>query len=244
MVVPAASDVPVTLETTERQDRSRAEPQLERPARRGRLLRLVLFVILTLAVLAAAAVLVWALAGRRGEAEDQQRAREDVMAQAEQFMMRINTYGPDQLDGTEMPKYRKSVAEVITPKFDADFEKNVPAAEATVAQAGLARVTQVFGTGISAIDADSATALVSGSFTNSYPKSAKSTTRVDAEPSPFRVQVELVKTDGRWLVDDFSPVNTAESSDSSGSTGTTTPLPSTDATTDPTTAPSSQGTTP
>lgn len=173
-------------------------------------MRRVVFGVLVVSVLAAAATLIWLLAGRRGEAEDQQRAREDVMSQAEQFMVRINTYGPDLLDGTQMPDYRTSVAEVITPKFDADFEQNVPAAEATVAQGGLSRTAEVFGTGVSSIDEDSATALVAGSFTNSYPQEPGSATRVDAEPSPFRVRVSLVRSEGRWLVDDFRPVNAAD----------------------------------
>ncbi len=119
------------------------------------------------------------------------------MAQAEQFMLRINTYGPDLLadDGT-MPDYRKLVEEVITPKFAADFEKNVPLAEATVKQAGLARTAQVFSTGVSAIDSDSATALVAGSITQSYPKSPGSDRAGQTEPAPFRVQVSLVKIKG------------------------------------------------
>ena len=54
-------------------------------------------------------------------------------------MLRINTYGPDLLEGDTMPEYRELVEEVITPKFAADFEKNAPLAEATVEQAGLAR---------------------------------------------------------------------------------------------------------
>jgi Mce-associated membrane protein len=128
------------------------------------------------------------------------------MAQSEQFMLRVNTSGPDRLDGDTMPQYRKLVEEVITPKFAADFEKNVPAAEQTVKQAGLARTCEVFSTGVSAIDADSATALVAGSFTNSYPKTAGSDERVDTDPAPFRVQVSLVKIKGTWLVDDFTPL--------------------------------------
>jgi hypothetical protein len=183
----------------------------DRPAPRGvPRLRLGLLLVLVLAVLASTAVLVWLLAGRRGEAADEQAAREQVMSQAESFMVRINTYGPDLLEGTEMPSYRTGVAELITPKFDADFEQNVPAAEATVAQGGLARTAEVYGTGVSSIDDDSATALVTGVFTNSYPETAGSQTRVDADPSPFRVEVQLVRTDGRWLVDDFTPVNAAE----------------------------------
>ena len=144
--------------------------------------------------------------GIEGSQASLQDERESVMAQAEQFMLRVNTYGPDQLEGETMPEYRKLVEEVITPKFAADFEKNVPAAEQTVKQAGLARTSQVFSTGVSAIDADSATALVAGSFTNSYPKSAGSDERVETDPAPFRVQVSLVKIKGKWLVDDFTPL--------------------------------------
>ena len=81
-----------------------------------------------------------------------------------------------------MPKYRELVEEVITPKFAADFEKNAPLAEATVKQAGLARSAQVFSTGVSAIDSDSATALVAGSITQSYPKKPGSDERVQTEP--------------------------------------------------------------
>ena len=58
---------------------------------------------------------------------------------------------------------------MITDKFAADFEESVPAAESTVAQAGFSRRAEVFGAGVSVIDSDSATALVAGSFTNSYP---------------------------------------------------------------------------
>ena len=79
------------------------------------------------------------------------------MSQARQFMLRINTYGPDLLaeDGT-MPDYRAGVEEVITPKFQASFEQGVVAAEQTVSGAGLARTTEVFATGVSSLDADSA----------------------------------------------------------------------------------------
>ena len=72
-----------------------------------------------------------------------------------------------------------------------------------VAQAGVARDAQVHATGISTIDSDSATALVAGTFTDSYAKGG------EAAPAPFRIEVTLVKTHGEWLVDNFSPV-TAE----------------------------------
>jgi Mce-associated membrane protein len=141
---------------------------------------------------------------RRDEAD-----RQAVMSQAQQFILRVNTYGPDLLaeDGT-MPDYREKVREVITDKFAASFEESVPAAESTVAQAGFSRVAEVFGAGVSVIDSDSATALVAGSFTNSYPVDPEDLEgeRKDDLPLPFRVRIELVKVGGEWLVDGFTPV--------------------------------------
>ena len=71
-------------------------------------------------------------------ADESDADRQQVMSQAQQFILRVNTYGPDLLadDGT-MPEYREQVLEVITDKFAASFEESVPAAESTVAQAGL-----------------------------------------------------------------------------------------------------------
>ena len=106
-----------------------------------------------------------------------------------------------------MPKYRELVEEVITPKFAADFEKNVPLAEATVTQAGLARTAEVFSTAVSAIDSDSATALVAGLVhQQSYPKSPGSDERVRPSPRRSGSRSSLVKVKGTWLVDDFTPL--------------------------------------
>ena len=77
-----------------------------------------------------------------------------------------------------------------------------------MAQAGVSRTAEVFSTGVATIDADSATALVAGTFTDSYPDQPGELQ--PQEPVPFRIQVTLVKTDGEWLVDDFTPVTGAE----------------------------------
>jgi Mce-associated membrane protein len=222
MAVPTALDQrSVTVERTPPDEGSTEAPTAHR-------LRLVLLVVLSFLLVAAVAAVAYLGATRPvpalgvdGEQDSLQTQRESVMAQAEQFMLRINTYGPDQLsdDGT-MPDYRKLVEEVITPKFAADFEKNAPLAEATVKQAGLARTAEVFSTGVSAIDSDSATALVAGSITQSYPKKPGSDQRVQTEPAPFRVQVSLVKIKGTWLIDDFQPLTGTDDDQSSGGTGT------------------------
>jgi hypothetical protein len=165
-----------------------------------------LFAALVAIVVVGAVALAWLVAGRGvgavgGGQGDVQREREAVMAQTEQFMLRMGTYGPDLLDEKGgMPEYRQRVEEVITPKFAVSFEKEAATAEQLVAQAKISRQAQVFATGVSTIDEDSATALVAGSFTDSYPKTGQ------RDPSPFRIAVDLVKVKGKWLVDDFSPV--------------------------------------
>ena len=84
----------------------------------------------------------------------------------------MNTYGPDLLDDQgQMPEYRELVEGGDHPEVqDLLRAAGVAAAEQTVTQAGLARTAKVFATGVSAIDDDSATALVAGTFTDSYPK--------------------------------------------------------------------------
>lgn len=171
---------------------------------RSQLFRLVLAAVLLAVILAASATAVTLFATRGGEGGDTQAGREDVMAQTEQFMLRMGTYGPDLLDDNgAMPDYRAGVKEVITPKFAASFDEEAGAAEQLVAQAGVARVPDVFATGVSSIDEDSARTLVAGSFTDTYTVKGKT---VDQEPIPFRIEVSLVRIDGEWLVDDFSPV--------------------------------------
>ncbi len=127
------------------------------------------------------------------------------MAQTEQFMLRMGSYGPDLLDDQgAMPDYRSGVKEIITPKFATSFDKEAGAAEQLVAQAGVSRVPDVFATGVSSLDEDSARTLVAGSFTDTYTVKDKT---VPQEPIPFRIEVSLVKIDGKWLVDDFNPVS-------------------------------------
>jgi hypothetical protein len=168
------------------------------------LFRLVLAAVLLAVILAASATAATLWATRGGSAGDTQAGREEVMAQTEQFMLRMGTYGPDLLDDSgEMPDYRAGVKEVITPKFAASFDKEAGAAEQLVAQAGVSRVPDVFATGVSSLDEDSARTLVAGSFKDSYTVKGKT---VDQEPIPFRIEVSLVRIDGKWLVDDFSPV--------------------------------------
>jgi hypothetical protein len=188
-------------------ERRTSTPSPQAPRFRGGLLA-----VLVAVTVGGLVILTWLMSSRgvdavgvQGDQERLQGQREAVMAQTEQFLLRMGTYGPDLLDETgAMPEYRERVKEVITPKFAVSFDKEAATAEQLVAQAKISREAAVFSTGVSAIDEDSATALVAGAFTDSYPKG-------DArEPSPFRLEVELVKVDGEWLVDSFAPVTGAE----------------------------------
>lgn len=206
MVVPPAP-ADAGLSTPPSVDPARSQP-----------FRLVLAAALVAVILAATATAITLFVtgdgGKGGESGDTQAGREEVMAQTEQFMLRMGTYGPDLLDDSgAMPDYRTAVKEVITPKFAASFEEQAGAAEQLVAQAGVARVPDVFATGVSSLDEDSARTLVAGSFSDSYTLKGKT---VDQEPIPFRIELSLVKIDGEWLVDDFSPVTAGEAVPGSG----------------------------
>lgn len=191
----------------------------------GSRFRVVLLAVLLVVALASAGTLVALLV--RGGGTDSQPERDTTMKVAREFMVRLNTYGPDDLDAQskQMPGYRKAVTALITPKFKASFEKSVSLAEQTVAQVQLQRKADLFGAGVSSLDSDSATVLVAGSFTNSYEQSDGK--RFTDEPAPFRVAVQLVRIDGAWLVDDFAPVSEAGASDGTGdgSTGGATDAP-------------------
>ncbi len=162
--------------------------------------------VLGVLLVVSAGVLVWLLV-RGGDADDTQAEREQVMSTAQQFALRINTYGPDMLDDKEqMPDYRTGVSELLTPKFAADFDKNVSIAEQTVVQAGIERQGEVFATGVSDIDSDSAQALVAGRINQSLDSGGE---RVASDPVPFRYVVDLVLIDGEWLVDDWDTASRA-----------------------------------
>ncbi len=180
----------------------------ERPPR----WRTALAVALTLVVVACLALLVWLTAGGRASADgglDHPDEREQVMSLTDQFVKRLGTYSPDLLDDSgQMPDYREQVREVITPKFAADFDKEVATAEQLVAQGGITRTADVFATAVSSVDDDSARVLVAGAFTDSYSQGeGKKQQTVDQEPLPFRFTVDLVMIEGEWLVDDFTPVS-------------------------------------
>lgn len=177
--------------------------------------------------------------------KDPSRDREEVLAASRTFVQRFNTYGPDLLEESgEMPDYR-AVGDLMTAKFRKAFDENLAIAEKAVAQTGIDRVATVYGVGISAIDADSATVLVGAEVVSSYPSSDNPDERIDFEPQRFRYQVSLVRIDGTWVVDDLDDVDDGLPSFANSASQNTVPddgqspsgapsgTPSSSATTDP-----------
>ena len=142
------------------------------PRVRSALGRQVVAAALALVVVVCVALLIWLSVSDRASADgglDLPDEREQAMSLTDQFVKRLGTYSPDMLDDSgQMPDYREQVREVITPKFAADFDKQVATAEQLVAQGGITRTADVFATAVSSIDDDSARVLVAGAFTDSY----------------------------------------------------------------------------
>lgn len=144
--------------------------------------------------------------------------RDAAMSAADKFIGSVNTYGPDLVgkDGKTMPTYRSKVGALLTAKYETEFLQNVPYAEATVTAQGAGRTCQIYASGVAAMDDDSATVLVSGGLTLTYPKAKGSTTRVVAGQQQFRAEVDLVKQHGHWLVDNWAPAEQAPASAGAG----------------------------
>lgn len=179
------------------------------PPPRSALFRLVLVGVLALALVASLVWIAVLKSHRTGSADDLQSNREAAMATTQQFVLRVNTYGPSLLDSKgQMPAYRSRVKAVITPKFAASFDQSVPVAEQSVKNYGLSRTCAVFSTGVEVIDSDSAQVLVAGSISQTV-KNSKGKRVSAGEPAPFRLRVSLDKIDGHWLVDDYAPVTSS-----------------------------------
>jgi hypothetical protein len=178
--------------------------------------RLVLLCALVVVLLASLATSAWLVTTRgaevvgiQGDAAELQQERDAVMSQSRQFMLRVGTFGPDQLEDGKLREHRELVSEVITEKFRTSFDREVVAAEQLVQQAGVERSAEVFATGVVTLDDDSATTLVAGTFTDSYPDRQGDLKPQD--PVQLRWEVSLVRTGGEWLVDDFAPASGGDS---------------------------------
>ncbi len=163
------------------------------PSGDGSRLRLIMAGVLVLLLVVAVAGGVWGFTRLRA-ADAELDARADVIRVAERFTVAVNNYDADSAD-----EYKSSVSDLLSTNFRTEFEKAMDDIVAQVQQAEMQSDGEVLATGVASIDADSARVLVVSDATVK--------TVYDQRQRHFRWQVSLVKVDGRWLVDDFTPVS-------------------------------------
>jgi Mce-associated membrane protein len=155
-------------------------------------LRAAMAAVLVLLLVAALGIGIWGYT-RLSSAEAELDARSDVVRVAEQFAVSVNNY-----DSGSVEDYKASVSELLSTKFRAEFDSAMEDIVAQVQEAEMESEGKVLASGVATIDDDSARVLVVAD--------ASVTTVFDERQRHFRWEVSLVKVDGEWLVDDFSPV--------------------------------------
>ena len=135
----------------------------------------------------------WFSAGDSAQVpSESERAR--VKATAEQFCLRVDAFNGDDPDA-----YKKSVTAMLTTKYKKAFDTEFAAIQQLGIQKGQTGKGTIVASGVGDIDEDSATVLVV--HDNTITSDAGTTERHS------RWTVNLNKVDGRWLVDDFTPVS-------------------------------------
>lgn len=168
-----------------------AAPASQRSARRRRLtVGLAVVAVLATATVVAEVV---ALRPRAEAAAADVRDRAAVVRVAEGFAARVNTY-----DAASVDDYRDAVTPLLSPSFADDFDSAMTDLVSSVRQARMSSRGEVRSSAVESLDPDSASVLVVSD--------AAVRTVFDTRARHFRWQVSLVRFDGRWLVDDFTPV--------------------------------------
>jgi Mce-associated membrane protein len=153
-------------------------------------------VVLAVVAVVALVVVVLELAVLRPRYQEvvaESRARTAAAQAAEQFAARVNNYEVESIEG-----YQAGITPLLTTKFQAEFEKAMGDIVTSVKEAEMSSEGKVLTSAVSSVDADSAEVLVVAD--------ASVKTVFDTRARHFRWEVSLVKVDGEWLVDNFSPV--------------------------------------
>jgi len=166
------------------------EPRLSPRLSRG--IAATLAVVAALALVAIVVELV-VLRPRYQEARADERARTEVAQAAEQFAVQVNNYDTGSIDD-----YQETVRSLLTTKFAGEFEKAMGDIVTSVNEAQMSSQGKVLTSAVASVDPDSAQVLVVAD--------ANVKTVFDTRARHFRWEVSLVKVDGTWLVDNFTPV--------------------------------------
>ena len=174
-----------------------ARPHDEPPAPlRTSVLRWGVAAFLTLVAILAVVALVVELTSLKGRSEavrSDESARSAVVRAAERFAVQVNNYDVGSVD-----RYQATITPLLSPKFKGEFDKAMTDIVASVKQAKMTSKGQVLTSAVASLDPDSAKVLVVSDATVK--------TVFDSRARHFRWEVSLVKIDGSWLVDDFTPV--------------------------------------
>ena len=174
-----------------------ARPEDEPPSPgRTSVLRWGVAGFLTLVAVLAVVALVLEVTSLRDRSEavrSDESARSAVVRAAERFSVQVNNY-----DVSSVDDYQKTITPLLSPKFKGEFEKAMTDIVASVKQAKMTSKGEVLNSAVASLDPDSAKVLAVSDATVK--------TVFDSRARHFRWEVSLVKIDGAWLVDDFTPV--------------------------------------
>ncbi len=150
---------------------------------------------LLLVALGCAAVLILRGGGESSSAASTQEsaARHEVQRVASAFAANVNTYSSDDIES-----YEKRVRPLLTDGFEQSFSRAIEGLVAQMRSVGIDSRGEVLVTGVSSIDADSATVLVVAD--------ADVETSTGPRARHFRWRVDLARQGGEWLVNDFEPL--------------------------------------
>ena len=167
----------------------------ERPGRRGLSSHTVRVLSALLAVLLVAATVAAVLFSTRlhGDSE-RNRDRAAAVSVAEQFALRV-----DNFNGKSIEKYSKNIQALLTTKFKAEFDKQFEPFKQVYTQADATGTGKILVSGVGTADADSATVLVA--------HDALVKSKLGDQQRHNRWTVSVVKVQGTWRIDDFSPVS-------------------------------------
>lgn len=215
MAVPPAPDGKAVGDPSDSTDTTTDPVTDDAPGPRGPLWLLVAVFAVVLGCLLASLVALgragWSVDDLVDEQANPQSQRDQVMAVARSFVTQFSSYGPEDLDDqNKMPEYVDRVEKFLTAKFATTFESSVGFAEQTVAQQQATRLGEVYAVAVSRLDEDSARVLVAGRDSISIPDSKNPDQLLPYSDQPFRYEVDLVLTDGEWLVDNFGVVGTLD----------------------------------
>jgi hypothetical protein len=149
--------------------------------------------LLTVLAVVALVLELTSLKGRSESARSDETARSSVVRAAERFSVQVNNY-----DVSSVDEYQATITPLLSPKFKGEFDKAMTDIVASVKQAKMTSKGEVLTSAVASLDPDSAKVLVVSDATVK--------TVFDSRARHFRWEVSLVKIDGAWLVDDFTPV--------------------------------------